>query len=179
MQITTHGIFLKRQRGRDLYSDILRQSWCLLFFHNQEQQPTARDGKSCDFHTNSLSFSTSEPPISESCSPYKFLSLEITDLPLSRLTDPDLLFSFPSFGNSKPCSVSEHSHWSSPGLPRLTALLGCCTGPSREPIPMAHPLSCLANLQLWLTWITGFPSLLLLPGCQALWNKGCCYSLRG
>lgn len=151
MQITTHRIFLKRQRGRDLYSDILRQSSCLLFFHNQEQQPTARDRKSCDFHTNSLSYSTSEPPISESCSPYKFLSLEITGFPLSRLTDPDLLFSFPSFGNSKPCSVSEHSHWSSPGLPRLTALLGCCTGPSREPIPVAHPLSCLANLQLWLT----------------------------
>lgn len=151
MQITTHRIFLKRQRGRDLYSDILRQSSCLLYFHNQDQQPTARDGKSCDFHTNSLSYSTSEPPISESCSPYKFLFLEITGLPLSRLTDLDLLFSFPSFGNSKPCSVSEHSHWSLPGLPRLIALLGCCRGPSREPAPMAHPLSRLANLQLWIT----------------------------
>lgn len=87
MQITTHRIFLKGREEGTLYSDILRQSSCLLYLQPRPAANRARDGKSCDFHTNSLSYSTSEPPISESCSPTNSCPWKSLAFPLSRLTD--------------------------------------------------------------------------------------------
>lgn len=99
-------------------------------------------------------------------------------LPLSRLTDLDLLFSFPSFGKFQVLlcvwAQSLVLVTSPPHSPS-----GMLQGAISEPALRLILCPALANLQLWITWITGFSSLLLLPGCQALWNKGCRYSLRG
>lgn len=107
--------------------------------------------------------------------PYKFLYFEVSSLPLLTLTHTYFLFSLPSFGNSKPCSISKHSHQSSPGLiwHLLPHLQPFSVVPQGILQPLLHssstvlswPSPALNNINHW------FSSFLLLPGCQALLNK--------